>query len=677
MKAHCSSHGIEEAAASRVPPSGAVSLSTLGGVALTRLLDAMPVALEASTLGGQVIYANAALERVTERTLSEIVRGPALWSLDHRVAAAATEAIRGGADWMGTVQAAGDRRLPVTLLPLRGPDGSVTGCLCIVRTGEGLVADERSVDGVAAGGGGASACGVLASHGGRRAPAADLRALAHEHAATMLLTTDAAGRIELANPEWQARTGFSSNELVGRSVDAFLHPLPGDAAGAVSWGAAPGTELPYRCQRRDGTSFEVLVTTSRSMVAAEMDGRSGLGGSRSLVHAVARHATAGSSSEHPPADSARRFEFLGRMAAGIAHDFNNMLGVITTHAELALRRSQPGEPVRDAVLQIHEAAQRSARLTRQLLGLRRSGAAGHEGCELNAMVTGLEGVLRSTIGEAGSLRLELGGGVLPVSVSREEIEQVLVNLVANARDALRPGGEILVRTRAESLGTVATAAGLVAGQPCVLLEVVNSGGGIPQAVAARAFEPFFTTKEEQAGSGLGLAIIRGIVQHAGGVVSFRAGEPGGATVEVRLPLGTAAVAAPPTPRLRRSIRILVVDDEAPVRRAVARLVTGAGFHAIAAADGAEALAILEKEPIDLLLTDVVMPGMSGVALAALVAERFPRTAIVFMSGYAHDAITEHGLDSTKVPYLQKPFTRLELVRWVERTLKLAVADDAR
>jgi two-component system cell cycle sensor histidine kinase/response regulator CckA len=364
-----------------------------------------------------------------------------------------------------------------------------------------------------------------------------------------------------------------------------------------------------------------------------------------------------------------RLDTLGRMAGGIAHDFNNMLGVIGNYAELALRRTEPGDPVREAVLRIHEAAQRSSRLTRQLLVLSRGEETEVELLDLNAVLFGLEELLKTTAGDQVALRSELVAAPATVRISRAQLEQVLFNLTANARDAMPDGGTIVLRTRNEVLDErAASRLGDVPAGSYVVLELEDSGTGMTDEVANQVFEPFFTTKESGSGRGLGLSIIYSIVSAAEGHILLRS-EPGmGTTFLVYLPNRSTLISTKPSPPYQRSVRVLVVDDEAPVRRAVSKLVAGAGFEVLVARDAGEALQVLAEQRVHLLLTDVVMPGMSGIALAEIVGDQYPEVGIVYMSGYAHDVITERGLDPTQMLYLQKPFTRLELLRMVKRAL---------
>ena len=368
-------------------------------------------------------------------------------------------------------------------------------------------------------------------------------------------------------------------------------------------------------------------------------------------------------------EQGHRLDTLGRMAGGIAHDFNNMLGVIGNYAELALRRTEPGDPVREAVLRIHEAAQRSSRLTRQLLVLSRGDDADVELLDLNAVLFGLEELLKTTAGDEVSVRNELLATPATVRISRVQLEQVLFNLTANARDAMPDGGTIVLRTRNENLDErAATRLGDVAPGSYVVLELEDSGTGMTDEVANQVFEPFFTTKESGSGRGLGLSIIYSIVRAADGYILLRS-EPGsGTTFQIYFPNRSTVVSTKPSPPYQRSVRVLVVDDESPVRRAVSKLVAGAGFDVLLARDAGEALQILAEHQVHLLLTDVVMPGMSGIALAEIVSDKHPDVGVVYMSGYAHDVITERGLDPTQMLYLQKPFTRLELLRMVKKAL---------
>jgi signal transduction histidine kinase/CheY-like chemotaxis protein/PAS domain-containing protein len=374
-------------------------------------------------------------------------------------------------------------------------------------------------------------------------------------------------------------------------------------------------------------------------------------------------------------------ENLGRMATGFAHDFNNMLSVIDASAELALRRIDPGAPGREQLLQIRDAAQRSARLTKQLLALGRGAHTSPELLDINAVVFGLEQLLSVVLTERIELVTELAAPSAHVRIARSRLEQVLLNLAVNARDAMPEGGRFTLRTYALrpdlELATVPLpGSSRSPGEPlagdaegvcsAVMLEVSDSGMGMSAEVAARIFEPHYTTKG--AGSGIGLAIVDTVVTEAGGTVALHS-EPGvGTTFFIRLPCEQASrVSRPPSVRPHRS-RVLVVDDEAPVRRAVAKMVAQNGFDVFVARDAGEALDLLGRERVDLILTDVVMPGMSGVALAEVAAERFPGVAVVFMSGYAHDVILERGLDPSSMIYLQKPFTRLELLRKIGAAL---------
>jgi CheY-like chemotaxis protein len=366
---------------------------------------------------------------------------------------------------------------------------------------------------------------------------------------------------------------------------------------------------------------------------------------------------------------------VGRLAGGVAHDFNNLLSVILGYGESLLADLEPGDPMRVDVEEIHKAGQRAADLTKQLLMFSRQQVLEARVLDLNEILGSMEKMLRRTLGEHLELVAVLEPKLGAIRADRGNIEQVIMNLVVNARDAMPTGGKLTIETANvfldeafvdEHLGTEAG--------PYVLLAVTDTGVGMEKKTRLRIFEPFFTTKEQGKGTGLGLSTVFGIVhQSHGGVWVYS--EPGqGTTLKVYLPRAEGVVDAPlPSlvpANLRGSETILLVEDEEAVRVVAQRILERNGYRVIVAQSADDAFRLIEQhtEPIHLLLTDVVMPGMSGVELAKRITGRRPETKVLFMSGYTDGTIVSHGLLESGVTFLQKPLTSELLTRKVRSVL---------
>ncbi len=370
----------------------------------------------------------------------------------------------------------------------------------------------------------------------------------------------------------------------------------------------------------------------------------------------------------------RQTESLGRLAGGIAHDFNNMLAVILNYVDLAERNLESGAKATDALHRIRDAAERSADITQQLLALSRPPTGEAAAVDVNAAVSSLEAVLSATLGEQIEYRVELGEGLWHVRLARAQLQRILLNLAANSRDAMPHGGTFSVRTANTQIDASAASGGLVPGR-YVRLEIGDTGPGIPEEVVAHIFEPFFTTKEAGVGTGLGLSIIEGLVRQAGGRIVVRSEEGRGTTFCVYLPADDVGTTQPSPALESRPRSILIVDDERPLRRAVARMLADSGYVVEQAADGQAALELMQgrDEPVSILLTDVVMPRMSGVELARRLAGKYPSVQVVYMSGYTHGLISKADLESGSLLYLQKPFTKDELLELLEQAWKRSAA----
>lgn len=374
----------------------------------------------------------------------------------------------------------------------------------------------------------------------------------------------------------------------------------------------------------------------------------------------------------------QKMEAVGRLAGGIAHDFNNMLTAITGHAQLLEGELPESSPLREHIDVIRMAADRSADLTRQLLAFSRKQILQPQVIDLNDVVRAMEPMLRRMIGEAIDITADLTRSLSPVFADPGQVEQVLMNLVLNARDAMPGGGTILVSTREAELSAAYFASHNVDVKPghYAMLAVSDSGIGMDGVTQARVFEPFFTTKPTGKGTGRGLSTVYGIVKQTGGFVWVYT-EPGiGSTFKVYLPLAPAAsVPEPPSssavePR-SEGASVLVVEDDESVRTLVVRVLQRAGYVVHEASDGISAAAAIRSgdHPIDLLLTDVVLPTMSGRQVADLVAERHPNARTLFMSGYTDDAIVHHGVLDPGTEFIEKPFTPEALLRKIGSMLR--------
>jgi signal transduction histidine kinase len=372
----------------------------------------------------------------------------------------------------------------------------------------------------------------------------------------------------------------------------------------------------------------------------------------------------------------QKIEAVGQLAGGIAHDFNNMLTVINGYSQLLLSRLGSDAPHRAEIEEINTAGSRAEALTRQLLAFSRKQMLAPSVLTLNAVVTNLEQMLQRLIGEDIELRAVLQPQLGRVLADPGQIEQVIMNLALNARDAMPQGGILTIETmNVEMDESYAQRSQTVSAGPHVMMAVSDTGCGMDEATQARIFEPFFTTKEQGKGTGLGLATVYGIVKQSGGSVWVYS-EPGhGTTFKIYLPRveGTDEAVAPTKARDERvegSETILVVEDDEGVRKLTVKVLRATGYTVLEAANGNEAIALCERHQgtIHLLATDVVMPGMGGRVLAERLIAVVPGMKVLYLSGYTDDTIVRHGVLNASVEFLQKPFTPLALARKVREVL---------
>jgi len=373
---------------------------------------------------------------------------------------------------------------------------------------------------------------------------------------------------------------------------------------------------------------------------------------------------------------AQKMEAVGRLAGGVAHDFNNILTAIGGYTDLLLEDLPLDDPRRQDVDEIHRAADRAAALTQQLLAFSRRQVLQPKVIDLNALVSNVEKLLGRLIGADVQLATALADEVGRVRADPGQLEQVIVNLAVNARDAMPGGGRLTIETRNVDLDAAYAAEHrTVVPGPYVVIAVSDTGTGMSADTQAHMFEPFFTTKEVGKGTGLGLATVYGIVKQSGGSIWVYSELGHGTTIKVYLP----RVDEPPDPlaapglanpeRLRGTETILLVEDEPAVRAVARQILARQGYTVLEAPDGPAALAMVAgRARVDLILTDVVMPGMSGRTLADQLATRWPGVRVLYMSGYTDDAIVRHGMLEPGLAYLQKPFRPDALVRKVREVL---------
>jgi len=374
---------------------------------------------------------------------------------------------------------------------------------------------------------------------------------------------------------------------------------------------------------------------------------------------------------------AQKMDAIGSLAAGIAHDFNNLLSIVLSYSELAASTLVEGDPIRFDLIQISEAGVRAAALTRQLLAFSHQQILQPKILDLNETFSKMALMLQRLLGEDIELRPPPAVVAQRILVDPGQLEQVIMNLAVNARDAMPQGGRITVETTDVVLDETFTARFLGAKPgPHVLLSFSDTGVGMSPATQARVFEPFFTTKEVGKGTGLGLATVFGIVRQSGGLICVDSVLGSGTTFSVYFPIAAGTVSPAPEPvNLERpslfgTETILLVEDEQSVRVLVRTILNKFGYVVLDAQSGGDALLLCEQHPdsIDLLLTDVVMPRMSGRQLAERLALVRPEMKVLYMSGYTSDAVVRHGVHDATIAFIQKPITPGALARRVREAL---------
>jgi len=494
-------------------------------------------------------------------------------------------------------------------------------------------------------------------------------AAAVQQTADSILITDPAGNIEYVNPAFERITGYSNEEALGHNPRILKSGKNNPAVYADLWqtikrGGVWEGQLVNK--KKDGTMF-----SERATISAVRD-KSG-----QVTHyvAVKKDMTHEIQLEDQLRQS-QKMEAIGQLAGGVAHDFNNLLTAINGYSSLALQRIDVDSPIKSYLEEIKKAGDRAANLTRQLLAFGRKQILQPVPLNLNDIVTDMNKMLRRLIGEDIELNAKLDPKLKTIKADPGQIEQVLVNLVVNARDAMPSGGDLTIETTAVELDSdyAGKRVGVVPGR-YVMLAVSDTGTGMSEEVRARIFDPFFTTKDKGKGTGLGLSTVYGIVKQSGGNIWVYSEEGRGTTFKVYLPQFETAEKMeslkPESEIPHGSETILLLEDEDMVRNLTRQILESAGYKVVEAARGEEAIKRFKAEngSIDLLLTDVVMPEMSGKEVADRICELRPSAKVLFMSGYTDEAIVHHGVLDSNVQFIQKPFTPAALAIKIREVLE--------
>ncbi len=505
----------------------------------------------------------------------------------------------------------------------------------------------------------------------------NLLSAALEAAADATLITDRAGVIQWVNPAFTRLTGYLPEEAIGKNPREILKSGQHDAAfyedlwETILAGRTWRGEMINR--RKDGSLY-----TEEQTITPVRDVRGEIRHFIGIKHDITdrKQAERELKELRERFYEAQKMESIGRLAGGIAHDMNNMLAPIRGYVDMILAAGNVDGRHAAYLREIRESADRATELTKKVLAFGSGLVLRRETIDLNALLTGYTEILKPLLGEKVELRFRLEEELKPVRADRVQIEEVVSNLVRNARDAMPDGGTLVLETdnRFIDEGSIAGGGVLYPG-PYVVFRVRDTGHGMPQETRMRVFEPFFTTREAGKSSGLGLAIVYGIVNQHRGHVTVESGPGEGAVFEVYLPAegDHRALEAPKQEELgiaSRKATVLVVEDDAQVLKLIGKALRSHGYETLTARSAEKAVDLVSgfQGGVDLLVTDLLMPGMNGFELSESLLVRRPQMKVLFMSGYTGDVLGGHGIDPRKPNYLQKPFPMADLLRKVKSLL---------
>ncbi|MGZ6314650.1 MAG: ATP-binding protein [Candidatus Limnocylindrales bacterium] len=508
----------------------------------------------------------------------------------------------------------------------------------------------------------------------RRAAEADRHRLAAvvEQADELVIITGPERKIIYTNPAFSRIMGYLPEEVQGRRSDFLAGSSQTDEVGSLIAGAIRGGGSwsgVTRSRRKDGEDTDLQMS-----ISPRLDESGTLVGSIVIGRDVSRE-----KSLEAQLMQAQKMEAVGRLAGGIAHDFNNLLTAISGYAEILMAELGPDDSRTQDVSEIQHAALRATQLTRQLLAFGRRQVLRPRPLDPHTVVDDIMPMLRRLIGEDLELVADVPPGLGPIMADPNQLDQVLMNLALNGRDAMPDGGVLTIEGREVDLDEEFASTHLWARAGCyVVLSVRDTGEGMTEEVRRQVFEPFFTTKGPGKGTGLGLATVLGIVEQSSGYVEVESETGHGSTFHIYLPKVASAPAerleeTAPTALNHGTASLLIVEDEAPVRSFACRILRDAGYSVLEAANGEEALAIEANHPdrIDLLFTDVVLPGMNGHQVAEVMRYRRPEMAVLYASGYDRDMVTGQGRLGAGTGYMSKPYSSEQLLRRVEELVSRA------
>jgi PAS domain S-box-containing protein len=490
-----------------------------------------------------------------------------------------------------------------------------------------------------------------------------------ENTYDIIITLDAEQQITYASPAIVRVMGYQNDHYENNKLSGFLHSedIPDYVSAFAQLLQMPGKSVAtqFRMAHKNGSWlwFEAGITNLLNEPG---------------IQAIVANLRDVSERNQLQAQllQSQKMEAVGQLTAGIAHDFNNLLTVINSYAELLQLRLPPDESLQKMALRIYESGERAATLVRRLLAFSQKQIINPETLNLNDIVKKMDKLLREIIGEHIQMSLNLTPNLWFIKADRSQIEQTIVNLAVNARDAMTAGGSLTIETENVLLVSEFTAShlGLNPG-PHLLLTLSDTGTGMTDDVKAHLFEPFFTTKEEGKGSGLGLATVYGIVKQSNGSIWIESEVDQGTIIKIYFPRADGAEAAQPAPKTAlkpgpATETILLVEDNDAVREIVSEILQDLGYTVLIARNGQHALKLVSSysEPIDLLLSDIVMPGISGRTLAETLQQTHPNLKVLLMTGYSEETIADFGVVTPKIDLLQKPYMPQDLIRKVQEIL---------